>query len=603
MNTRHIYLLILTLLPTHAIAQNDTINTIDRSVDVVNAYQPTLRPSKKINVDPLIDDTLKYSDNYQYQLLNRVAPVSTSPEPLTPAYMDFPTYASPYRALVEAAIGSLPTLYGQILYNNGNSNNHHLALHAGHLAQLGKVTLSNDNKTKAHQNNTWASIDYNHLAGNLRLNANANLTNNTFCYYGQNNIIDSLIYTSDNNNNNNIPGTDILALDKQRNTTFDLLLALNNSLVNPLQKFTFKAYAGFSLFGNKNALHQTDIHFGGNLRFPFKKIAAIDIDLAFNHFQTHAGDSSLILSYAEHKSSDINIYPHFRLDYDYMTLRLGARIISVIGDKFLGKDDLLVQPDLKINFFIGNGSVCLNAGLSGDFSQNSFRTLVNQCKYLSPDSRKYIYDRQHHRYISRVDIAPSQNPIAFNFELRGAFSHKLQAAIGITYKSLTDEVFFVNRHFTTATDTSNIALAPHFALLQDDGKLFNVHAELNINPTPNSNILLTVNYDKHSLNTLPDAYNRPALTLSLAGKAKPSDRLALKAKLTYVGQRKALNPATNTTTTLNAYPDLNISANYYISNRWTAFLKLNNLTAADQQPLLGYSSFSFHALAGITYKF
>lgn len=602
MNTRHIFLLILPMLHIHAIAQNDSINTIDRSVDVINAYQPTLRSSKKINVDPLIDDTLKYSDNYQYQLLNRIAPVSTSPEPLTPASMDFPVYASPYRALVEAAIGSLPTFYGQIIYNNGNSNNHHLALHAGHLAQLGKVTLSNDDKVAAHQNDTWASIDYDHLAGNLRFNANANFANNAFNYYGLNTIIDSLTYTSDNDDNT-ISGADILALDKQRNTSFDLLLSLANSLVDPLQKFSFKAYAGFSLFGNKSALHQSDIHFGGNLRFPFKKVAAIDVDLAFNHFQTHAGDSSLILSYAEHKGSDINIYPHFRLDYDFMTLRLGARIISVLGDDFLGKDDFLVQPDLKINFFIGDGSVCLHAGLSGDFSQNSFRSLVQQCKYLSPDSRKYIFDGRQQRYVSRVDIAPSQAPIAFDFGLRGSFSHKVQAALGITYKSLTDEVFFVNRHFTSTSDTSNIALAPHFALLQDDGKLFNVHAELNVNPTPNSNILLIVNYDKYSLNSLSDAYNRPALTLSLAGKAKPSDRLALNAKLSYIGQRKALDPTTNTTTTLSAYPDLNIGANYYISNRWTAFLNLNNLTAADQQPLLGYSSFSFHALAGITYKF
>ena len=64
-------------------AQNDSINTIDRSVDVVNAYQPILRKSKKINVEPLMDDTAKYSDKFKYQLLNRVSTVTTKPETLT----------------------------------------------------------------------------------------------------------------------------------------------------------------------------------------------------------------------------------------------------------------------------------------------------------------------------------------------------------------------------------------------------------------------------------------------------------------------------------------------------------------------------------------
>ncbi len=105
------------------------------------------------------------------------------------------------------------------------------------------------------------------------------------------------------------------------------------------------------------------------------------------------------------------------------------------------------------------------------------------------------------------------------------------------------------------------------------------------------------------MNSLEEAWYRPACVLSLSGKCKPTERLALKAKLSYEGKREAFDPTANEAKTLDGFIDLNVGGNYYISNRWTAFLNINNLTASDQQRWLGYSSYRFNAMAGITYKF
>ncbi|MCI5777123.1 MAG: hypothetical protein MR215_05810 [Bacteroidales bacterium] len=584
-----------------ASAQNDTINTVDRSVDVVNAYQPTLRRSKKINVEPIIDDTVKYSDSFKYQTLKRVSTVTTKPEPLSAAGMDFPVYNSPYRAVVEAGVGTLPSFYGQILYNNGNSENHHLSLKAGHLAQLGKVKLEDDGKVEAHQNDTWAGLVYNHFGGNLRFGFDVDFANNAYSCYGQNTIVDTVVYMTEDAKL--MKGSDILSFDKQRNTSFDFMFDIGNSIADPLQKFTFKAFAGFGIWGNKSGVGQTDIHFGGRLRFPIKKVAGFDADLVVNTFKTKLGDESDYYDFVEHKGTDIHVEPHFRMDYDFMALRLGVRIISVIGDDYAGKDDFIVQPDLRVKFFIGDGSVKLSAGLTGDFSQNSMRSLVEQNKYVSADARKYAYDGLLKRYLTRNDIFHSQAPIIFNLDLRGSFSKTVQAGIGMTFKSLGDEVFFVNRHFATEADTTIVGYAPQFAILQDDGKLFGVHGDINVKPTANSNILFEIAYNNYNMNSLDEAWNRPKLVLSLSGKCKPTERLGIKAKLSYEGERKAYDPTTGEATTLDGFIDLNVGGNYYISNRWTAFLNINNIVAADQQRWLGYSSYSFNAMAGITYKF
>ena len=102
---------------------------------------------------------------------------------------------------------------------------------------------------------------------------------------------------------------------------------------------------------------------------------------------------------------------------------------------------------------------------------------------------------------------------------------------------------------------------------------------------------------------LDEAWNRPSFLMTVAGHFKPVERLKVRASLDVTGKRKAFDPSRRTAVDLKSYVDLNVGANYYISNRWTAFLDLNNLCCADQQDWLGYSSRRLSAMAGITYKF
>lgn len=582
-------------------AQTDTTSTIDRSVDVVNAYQPTLRRARKISVAPLMDDTATYSDKFKYQLLNRVATVTTKPDSLTAASMEFPAYKSPYRAVVEGGVGSLPSFFGQIIYTAGSSKEHHLSMRAGHLAQLGKVKLSDGSKVDAPQNETWAGLNYDHFGGNVRSGFNVNFKNLAYKYYGRHTVSDSVTYVDENGVL--ISGADLLGDSKQRNTTLDVDFCIGNAMADPLRKFTFGAKAALGIFGNKSGVHQTDIKFGGALRFPIKGGAGIDADLAVNVFKVHKGDEAPKFDFVEHSGTDIRVFPHFIMDYDYMSLRLGLRVIGAIGDDYSEKDDFIVQPDLNADFFMGDGSVRLYAALTGDYGANSYRSLVERNLYVMPDGRKYIWDGKNKSYVTRYDIKPSQSPIVFKLGARAAFCKEVQLHVGIEYNSLGDEVFFLNRHLTMAYDSTTVAFAPQFAILQDDGKLFRFHGEINVTPTPNSNILFEATYSKYNMNNLEEAWYRPACELSLSGRFKPTDRLLLRARLSYEGKRKAYDPSRDTASDLDGFIDLNIGAHYYISNRWTAFLDVNNIAAADQQRWFGYSSYRFNAMAGFTYKF
>ena len=195
------------------------------------------------------------------------------------------------------------------------------------------------------------------------------------------------------------------------------------------------------------------------------------------------------------------------------------------------------------------------------------------------------------------------SPILFKLGARSSFGKTVQLHLGLDFRSLGDEVFFVNRNFAQADDTVSFSHSSQFALLQDDGKLFRLHGEVNINPTENSNVRIQATYNKYSMDYLDEAWNRPSFLMTVAGHFKPVERLKVRASLDVTGKRKAFDPSRRTAVDLKSYVDLNVGANYYISNRWTAFLDLNNLCCADQQDWLGYSSRRLSAMAGITYKF
>lgn len=103
-----------------------------------------------------------------------------------------------------------------------------------------------------------------------------------------------MLYISEDGNE--LSGADLAGDEKQRMTTADVDFFVGNAMVDPLNKFTFAASAGVGFFGNKSGVHETDIRFGGALRFPVKSAAGLDVDLAVNAFKVHEGDSVLVLS-------------------------------------------------------------------------------------------------------------------------------------------------------------------------------------------------------------------------------------------------------------------------------------------------------------------
>jgi len=69
------------------------------------------------------------------------------------------------------------------------------------------------------------------------------------------------------------------------------------------------------------------------------------------------------------------------------------------------------------------------------------------------------------------------------------------------------------------------------------------------------------------------------------------------------GNMKAFDPIANETVTLDPAFDLNVRSEYLVSDKFSAFVELNNILSNKYPVFLHYPVRGFQAMVGITWKF
>ena len=590
-------------------AQDTIPETIERNVEVVNTYLPTISNPHKLQAEPTMDDTMSYKPTFNYTTLTKVQTVKTTPDSLSAASMSFKADESPYRALLKVEGGNVLAA-GELFYNIGNSDIYHLSLNAGHSTAYGKVKLTNDEKVKAPYHDTWAGADFNRFFKKHVLGLDLNFRNQAYEYYGLQ-TIENRRLLSDVDTTKLIDAETLMNEKKQRATKFDFDATFDNSIAEPREFVTYSAKAGFGIFSNKTGVKETDIRFGAKIRFPIKKNYLFDASVDVNNFKVAVPDKydATIYSFKERKHTDISMKPHFGLDFDNAKLRVGFNFIFEFGDE---EDNLYMQPDMMLDFNIAGDIVSFYTGIIGGYNANSFRSLVERNPYLAPDACNYVWRAEYNKYTKFDEMPTTQNPIRLVAGIKSRFSRSVAMHLGIDYRSFDDEIFFVNKVYNSlpilfmpSPDPYPISPAHtnRFAMLSDNGKLFIAHGEFNITPTDKSQIVLRANYYKWQLDYLEEAWYRPQFDLSLETRFYPADRLLVTANVDVLGNRYAYNHSTQSKVKLDNIFDINLGAEYFLTSRLSAFAKLNNLASQDYQRWLGYSSHRINALAGISFKF
>lgn len=596
-----------------AVAQEEA-QTIERDVDVVNSYLPTLRSHHKLQVEPVMDDTMQYSPTFSYNVLGRIEHVQTTPDSIKAASMTFPREETLYNTLVKVGAGNTDAT-GEIWYNIPQNEDYHLALNLGHRSAYGKIKLENDEKISAPNHNTWANVNFARFAKLLRFEGELNFKNKLYQYYGtpiMTNGMDGVVGELILQNGLDISSVkidDILGEDKQRNTEVDATFSIANPNRDKREKTTFDATAHYGFFSNKTGVHQNDINIGGYVRLPIKENYLVDIKAYFNNFKVSVPEDNINTAYKfeERKHTDIMINPHFGVDYDNIKLKLGVNMIMEIGGE---EDNIYMQPDIRADFNIADGLVRLNLGLIGDYRANSYRDLMNECQYLAPDVTNYIWSSLYGIFGAKTEIKTTQQPFKFDVGLRVAFSRSVEMHLGMEYGTFDDQLFFINNAYKglalkdgAKADTIVALQSNRFGIITDNGKHFKGKAELQIEPSKKFKMLIKAAYNNWKMDYIEEAWNKPTFELGADVLVRPTSALGIRFIAKFLGERYAPDLVNEEKIKLKSILDLNLGATYALTDRFNIFLDANNLAGRDEQMWLGYSSRRVGVMGGITYKF
>jgi hypothetical protein len=180
------------------------------------------------------------------------------------------------------------------------------------------------------------------------------------------------------------------------------------------------------------------------------------------------------------------------------------------------------------------------------------------------------------------------------FDLQAGVRAKLGSTVlvgaGMSLASLKDMYFFVN----DPADPSK------FLVVYDDVKRTNLYASLLFTHADNFRLSIQGDYFGYDIDK---AWHKPGYRLTTGVSYNLFKKLIFNMDIIAQGNTKAFNPETSKATSLDAAFDLNFRTEYLVSDRFSVFLELNNITGNKYPMFFNYPVRGFQGLGGLTWKF
>ncbi|MCL2074782.1 MAG: TonB-dependent receptor [Marinilabiliaceae bacterium] len=583
-----LFILFLTV-PFCLFSQEEQVN---QDVQVIREYNPTVSDAFKINDMPTVGDTLTSMPIFRYQLKGKALETSPNLVPFTAARIAqeplnelFPAYIMGYGGFFAPKSGGI--YGGNLVYNLVRNENFALAFNAQHESAVGKIELENGENETADYHDTKAGLYLRHFFKKSTLSANMDFYNYAYKYYGYNTIFDTAKYI-----NNTIDGTDILS-DKQQQTAFDLNARLNNRVLKNDTKYD--VLLGFYTFGNLTGVTENSFRYGGDFDFSIADfIIRIGTAVDFAGTKTSKADTNPAYNFEDRNRTLLEINPALLLNHGDFIIKLGMKFGIDFDDLYeldpdpAYKKEPYISPDVSVNFLVEN-RVALFAGITGDINPNSYRSIMAENPYISPD----------------LNVRTAFYQIKFFAGLKGNFSNKTAFAARVEYGNFRNEHFFVNKFFVN--NTLETHYSNQFGVEYDDGRLLSVSGEFKTFITDYFDITLHAAYFGYNLDSLEKAWHKPNMELGLRANFKVTQDLIFTAAFNILGERFALIPDDATTQRdiqpLKPVFDFNLGAKYNLTHRWSLFASAQNIFLSKYYLYNGYPMHGINARIGAGYSF
>ncbi len=336
-------------------------------------------------------------------------------------------------------------------------------------------------------------------------------------------------------------------------------------------KMAYHSGVNFSyLADNFNAAETTvDFNFNGTYKISDKQSIFLQADLAV----LNRKDSG-VEARARHLFQVNGHYSFFPIDK--LKLQVGA-VASVENDTIDSKS-FHFYPDVKVTYPISE-SIDFIGSISGGMEKVSLQSLAKQNLWLS----------------QAVALSHTNKIIDLQAGLQAKLGGNVLLGTGVSFATLKDMFFFIN-------DTTE---ASKFLVVYDQGSIrrSSFYASLLYTHANTMRVFVQGDYFGYNTDLLSEAWHKPGYKVTLGASHNLFKKLIFNVDLIAQGDIKAFDPVENITVKLDAAFDLNFRAEYLVSDFFSAFVDLNNITSNKYQVFFNYPVRGFQGMAGVTFKF
>jgi hypothetical protein len=288
------------------------------------------------------------------------------------------------------------------------------------------------------------------------------------------------------------------------------------------------------------------------------------------------------------------INPEYKTTLAGFSLKLGAKLFGSF-DTENNANNFLVYPDVHIEKPIIEKYLNIYGGVTGNLNTNTYKEFSNQNPYISPTLFITQTSEKYNAFIGFKGIINSD--ISFN--------------LSANLKDEEDKPLFLRNNSKSNGNTNSFLgyeFGNSFNVIYDDVKTTSINTELKYDYSKNLSFALQGSYSIYSLKNALESWNLPTTEASFTSNYKQNKWYA-STNIFYVSERK--DALYNTiyksniigNETVGSFVDVNLNGGYHFNDKFSAFLKLNNILDTNYQRFANYSTQGFQVLGGFTYKF
>jgi len=574
-----------------ASGQRDT--TMNREVEVIKAFKPSLNDAYKINDMPKIKETEVQKPVFNYNINSQPAVETLAVNPLKAASISSEKKEQNGYGLLRGGLGNYNKPYGEFFFNHLASKKSIFGIHAMHLSSDGNLKLEGGDKVKAPYSKNQAEVYYSQFLRENILSFNVDFNRDAFNYYGYPKyaVPDTLMQE---NQDINYFGTG------QVFTKGGITIKMDNPSLNMKDPF-FGFDFDYHYFKTKTNQTENYAKLMTHSQKPFNFGTGL-LDAGVSYNQANHIVSRIDESIDSRMQSWLYLNPAVYFSKKTFNATLGIKTWYVSDQDIAGS--FKITPNILLNYMPVKNIIKLFAGIDGNLIDNHYSKIAYENPFVNPEH----------------DVKNSFEKIRFFGGFDGKFATKTNFKLGFDYAMIDNQpLYYLNEHTTLDGSYNPVTqiIDNDFDIMYDDMNRFKFNVELIHTASAKLNFLLNGNYYVYNMETQAEAWNMPEWDANFSVGYKITEQLSVSADIYLIGMRKALiivepNPyyeyliapePTYKSFNLDTAFDMNVRGNYQITERFSVFAQLNNFGFQKYQQWFGYPVQSFNFLAGVSYAF